>query len=268
MALHPGEDITIDELKTVTIANVLTDDIYNDLGFIAKDKLIVLVECQSTWNWNMPLRLLLYYIETVRNDYIGKNLDKLYRTTPIAIPKPEMYVVYTGERTDKPQIIKFSDVYFPHMESDIEVAVHMLYGDDSRNIIDQYVKFAKTADETFKKMGRTNEAVIELIDECKQKDILREYLTGKESEVLTIMTTLFDQDKITESYGRDKYNTGLQVGLETGMETGKAEQLISSVETTMNFYNVSLEKACRGLGKTVDDYYNAKKLLESNKTFV
>ena len=259
MALHPGEDITVDELKTVTIANVLTDDIYNDLGFIAKDKLIVMVECQSTWNWNMPLRLLLYYIETVRNDYIGKDLDKLYRTTPIVIPKPEMYVVYTGERADKPPIIRLSDVYFPHMESDIEVTVHMLYGDNSRNIIDQYVKFPKTADKTFKEMGRNNDAVLELIDECKQKDILREYLTDKESEVLTIMTTLFDQDKITESYGRDKYNTGIL--------TGKAEQLVNSVESAMKFYDGNLDMACKVVGIKPTDYYKAKKLLKQGSIY-
>lgn len=256
IALHPGEDITDDELTTVTIANVLTDDIYNDLGFIAKDKLIVMVECQSTWNWNMPLRLLLYYIETVRNDYIGKDLDKLYHTSPIVIPKPEMYVIYTGERTDKPPIIKFSDVYFSGIESDIDVTVHMLYGDNSRNIIDQYVKFSKTADKTFKKMGRTNEAVHELINECKQKDILREYLTSKESEVFTIMTTLFDQDKITESYGRDKYNTG------------KAEQLVKSVDSMMSFYNITLENACAGIGSSVSEYYRAKKLLENNNIYI
>ena len=68
LALHPEDSISEDELKTVTLENVLVDDIYNDLGFLAKDTLITMVEAQSTWNWNMALRLLMYYVETVRKE--------------------------------------------------------------------------------------------------------------------------------------------------------------------------------------------------------
>lgn len=46
--LHP-EDATAteDSLTDVTITNVLTDNLYNDLGFIANNKLMILVEAQS-----------------------------------------------------------------------------------------------------------------------------------------------------------------------------------------------------------------------------
>ena len=64
----------------------------------------------------------------------------------------------------------------------------------------------------------------------------------------------------------EKYIDQRKIGIAEGMAEGKAEQLISSVETAMKFYNVSLETACEGAGKTVTDYYNAKKLLESSKT--
>ena len=48
--LHP-EDITAteDSLTDITIENVLTDNLYNDLGFIVNNKLMILVEAQSTW---------------------------------------------------------------------------------------------------------------------------------------------------------------------------------------------------------------------------
>ena len=39
---------TEDSLTDVTITNVLTDNLYNDLGFIANNKLMILVEAQST----------------------------------------------------------------------------------------------------------------------------------------------------------------------------------------------------------------------------
>ena len=46
--LHP-EDITAteDSLTDVTITNVLTDNLYNDLGFIVNNKLMILIEAQS-----------------------------------------------------------------------------------------------------------------------------------------------------------------------------------------------------------------------------
>ncbi len=46
--LHP-EDTTAteDSLTDVTIENVLTDNLYNDLGFIVNNKLMILIEAQS-----------------------------------------------------------------------------------------------------------------------------------------------------------------------------------------------------------------------------
>ena len=51
MALHPGEsDITEDDFTIVTIANVLTDGQYNDLGATVRgEKIIFLCEAQNTW---------------------------------------------------------------------------------------------------------------------------------------------------------------------------------------------------------------------------
>ena len=41
-------DDSRDHLKDVTIGNILTDGIYNDLRFIVGNRLMVLVEAQST----------------------------------------------------------------------------------------------------------------------------------------------------------------------------------------------------------------------------
>jgi hypothetical protein len=46
--LHPEDvDATEDELSDITIHNILTDDIYNDLGFLKGDRLLILAEAQS-----------------------------------------------------------------------------------------------------------------------------------------------------------------------------------------------------------------------------
>lgn len=48
-ALHPEDKKTTeDQLTDITIKNILTDGMYNDLGFMAGDRLMILVEAQST----------------------------------------------------------------------------------------------------------------------------------------------------------------------------------------------------------------------------
>lgn len=62
-ALHPkDQDVTEDDLTNITINNILTDGIYNDLGFAVGNKLIIMVECQSTWTMNIIIRVLMYLV--------------------------------------------------------------------------------------------------------------------------------------------------------------------------------------------------------------
>ena len=45
-SLHPEDLVaTEDDLTTITLKNVLTNQIYNDLGFAKGDRLIILLEC-------------------------------------------------------------------------------------------------------------------------------------------------------------------------------------------------------------------------------
>ena len=64
-ALHPEDTgATEDDLTDVTIQNVLTDDLYNDLAFRNGGRVIIMVESQSTWSVNIIIRVLLYLAQT------------------------------------------------------------------------------------------------------------------------------------------------------------------------------------------------------------
>ena len=59
--LHPeDQNVTEDECRLITTENILAIGEYNDLGIQVRDKLILLVEAQSTLSPNMPLRMLMY----------------------------------------------------------------------------------------------------------------------------------------------------------------------------------------------------------------
>lgn len=199
-SLHPEDnEITEEDLREVTLENVLVDDLYNDLGFSVKDRLIILVEAQSTWTVNIVIRALLYMAYTYKN-YFESTMQNLYKSRAVKVPTPELYVIYSGERGSKPDTISLSETFFGGTHTDIEVKVRVIYADDTEGIINQYIVFSKVYDEQRKIHGRTLEAVAETIRICKESDVLREYLEGREKEVTTIMTSLFDEEQIMRVY--------------------------------------------------------------------
>ncbi len=198
--IHP-EDIrtTESELTDITIKNILTDGLYNDLGFRVGNKVVILVEAQSTWTMNIIVRILMYLVQTYHNYFEHEKMD-LYSSKKIQLPKPELYVIYTGERTARPDIISLSEEFFDGQVSAVEVKVKMLYGEKGNDIISQYVSFTKVYNEQLKQYGRTRKAVMETIRICKNKNVLKEYLEAREKEVVTIMMALFDEEQVMRNY--------------------------------------------------------------------
>lgn len=198
--LHP-EDCESDEnsIHNVTIKNVLLDQCYNDLGFQVGDKLVILVEAQTTWTENIIIRSLMYLAQTYQ-EYIKETGQNVYNSKKIKLPKPELYVIYTGNRKTKPDYLYLSKEFFDGEESSVEIKVKMIYDGEEGDIINQYVTFTKIYDIQMKKYGRTREAVRETIRICKERDILREYLTDREREVENIMDMLFDEEYILDTY--------------------------------------------------------------------
>ena len=48
--------------------------------------------------------------------------------------------------------------------------------------------------------GRSQKAVLETIRICKDRNVLKEYLSSKEKEVVDIMMLLYDEEEIMKSY--------------------------------------------------------------------
>ena len=230
-ALHPEDTTTTEEdLTDIRLKNILVDDLYNDLGFSVGERLIILVEAQSTWTMNIIIRALLYLAQTYQEYFDNRGID-LYHSVKVQMPKPELYVIYTKHRVHKPEQISLSKEFFKGEETALEVQVKMLYGEDKESIIGQYVTFSKVFDEQRKQYGWTREAVLETIKICKDKNILKEYLENRESEVIDIMMTLYDEEKIMRTREnrirqeeREKgIQQGLQTGIQTGIQTGKVK---------------------------------------------
>lgn len=164
-ALHPEDgNVTEEDIKDVTIKHILVDADYNDLGFSVGGRLVILIESQSTWTLNIIIRALMYLIQTY-HDFFKRTKQNLYGSKKVNMPKPELYVIFTGEKPENPpDTISLSKDFF-----------------DGEKI-----------------------AVTETICICKNRNVLKEYLESKEQEVVDIMMTLFDDEQVLEAYAEDK----------------------------------------------------------------
>ncbi len=205
-SLHPEDaEVTEDELSDITIHNIMTDGIYNDLGFRRGNRLLILVEAQATWTENIIIRSLMYLMTTYQ-DYFRKTNQNIYKKAKVTFPKPELYVIFTGENSEHPEYMSLSEEFFDGEECFLEVRVKVLYGSGKDDIISQYVTFTKVYDEQRKKYGRTRTAILETIRICKDKNVLTEYLLEREKEVEAIMLAMYDEEEILLDYIRsEKY---------------------------------------------------------------
>lgn len=245
LALHPEDtDVTEDDLTDITIENVLVNDLYNDLGFRVGDKLIILVEAQSTWSPNILIRSLLYVATTYQQYIDDRHLD-VYTSKKICIPKPELYVIYTGDRKTQPKELQLSKEFFPSAtELALDVKVKMIYGDNEDDIIGQYVLFTKVYDEQRKLYGRTQKTIEETIRISKERNVLKAYLESREKEVVTMMMTLFDHEKIMKNHDANIYREA----------TERAnEQAIINIITIYKQVNGSMDDAIKNV-MTMYDY--------------
>ena len=111
------------------------------------------------------------------------------------------YVIYTGDRKNRPNELQLSKEFFPDAtDLALDVKVKMIYGDNEDDIIGQYVLFTKVYDEQRKLYGRTRKAIEETIRICKERDVLKEYFERREREVVTMMMTLFDHEQIMKNH--------------------------------------------------------------------
>lgn len=211
-AIHPEDtDVTEADIGNVTIKNVFTDQEYNDLGMTVREKILLMLEAQASWTMNIIIRIFLYLAHTW-NEYIENTNQNRYGSKKLALPRPELYVIYVGDRKTRPEWIRLSDEFFEGNKEFLEVNVKVLYGEGKDDIISQYVDFTKVYNEQVKLHGKTRKAVLETIRICKDRNVLRDYLSGREKEVINIMMGLFDQEKAVEQFGNEKKEEGRAEG--------------------------------------------------------
>ncbi len=227
--LHPEDtEARPEDIRVVTLKSVMTNHLYNDLGFTLGNRTVFLIEAQSSWSSNIAFRQMMYLSDTYKEHVITTKQD-IYGTGPVSLPEPELYVLYSGGG-EIPLELSMSQVHWGKENFFLEVKVKVFQG-GGEDILSQYLAFGEIYQKHREVLGRTRAAVMETIRECREKGILADYLTEREAEVMDIMTLLYDQETVTELY------------VENQKEIAKAEEFDRVVEKLMKVQNLSREEA-------------------------
>ena len=115
------------------------------------------------------------------------------------------------------------------MDCCIDAKVKMIYLQDSDDIIDQYIGFCRVCTEQVALNGRTLKAAKEIIRICRDRNLLREYLSDRETEVEEIMLTLFDQEHVWNIERNNIRAAALAQGLNEGINLGVMQNKTQTV---------------------------------------
>jgi hypothetical protein len=211
--LHPEDTVSIEEdITIVTLENMCLTRKYNDSAFTVGNKLIVLTEHQSTINYNMPFRMLLYLSREYDKRY-GSS-ECIYKKNVMKIPAPELYVVYTGNDKHEEEL-KLSSAF--ETESDfLELKVKVITEETeekekSKSITKEYIDLVKKLSEA-KKIGI--KAMEDVIEEFKNTRYLISDFLERRSDVMSLFTTEYDPEVEKRVLIEEAKEEGMANGME------------------------------------------------------
>ena len=213
------------ELEIVTMEDVIYLHQKNDVSVLFDSKR-TLWEHQSSLNYNMPVRGLMYYGRNLEG-ILGEGMRKLYWRKLVKIPAPEYYVLYNGtaKMPDRKEL-KLSDAFMTPA-SGYEFTAHMININTPHNMelmdkcptLKEYATLVRYTRENKAKGMKNEEAVDKAVQRCINEGILKDYLLKKRSEAVRMFLTEFDEDTWRESMREE----GREEGEAIGEARGKAE---------------------------------------------
>ncbi len=101
------------------------------------------------------IQRILLYLAHIWNAHIETTNQNRYGSKKLELPRPELYMIYTGRRKSRPAWLNLSDEFFEGNRDFLEAKVRVLYGEGKKDIISQYVDFTTVYNEQVKRYGET-----------------------------------------------------------------------------------------------------------------
>ncbi len=225
-------------IELTTIRETLYLGMHNDVSFLISS-LMNLYEQQSSYNPNMPVRLLQYAGNMFERYIVGHRKNK-YGRALIQLPVPKLVVFYNGP-DDRPEVedLNLSDAFPPELRetSDIQVRVRMFNVNLGRNesLLDACKPLAEYA--WIVDMIRRNEKALKLksdgnpletaidraIDDIPNDFIIKQYLEAHRAEVKGMLLTEYNEAQAMELFREEGRAEGRAEGRVEGRAEGRVE---------------------------------------------
>ena len=254
-------DPEIIEIHTLESGVSLT--VHNDASFVVSmDSVLNIYEHQSTYNPNMPLRELVYFVTIIK-----KLVENRYLLSHklVKIPTPKFAVFYNGDKTrPEREVLKLSDAYENQSDEPQLELMCTVYNINPGNNEDlkkrsrtlrEYMIFVGYVNENLAKAKKGNKdyetAIRDAVNRCIAEDILKKFLLERGEDVQKIMMFDLTYEKQMENAKREWYDDGvkegaihqLAVSIVKKVKKNKtleeiADELEESIETIQPIYDI------------------------------
>ncbi len=255
-----------DDLEINTLDNVIYMRMKNDVSFVL-DNQMVLLEHQSRYNPNMPLRGFLYFAKLYETKLATEmNLKNIYYPKLIKIPTPQYIVLYNGtdRKIGESITLKLSDAFEDKNKPDgYEWTAKMININTGKNkelllkckILGEYSSFVNCVRKYSKIHDDFTIAVDKAVEECIENGILKDLLLKYSAEVKNMLLTEFDEEKDWAIIAKGYKEIGYEEGIEDGKKEGKIEGIRNIIKAMLS-NGVTKETILKLTGISEKDFDN------------
>lgn len=198
-----------------TIKEVLYLGMHNDTSFLLTDDMN-LYEQQSSYNPNMPLRMM-QYAGNLYEKYIKEHELNKYGSELLQLPVPKLIVFYNGvSGAEDVTLLHLSDSFPKGSAPDIEVTVKMLNVNHGRNqeLLDaceplkEYSWLMQEIRENRKTM-EIEDAVDKALMDMPKEYVIKPFLDAHKVEVRGMLLTEYNEAEAMELFRREGERDGV-----------------------------------------------------------
>jgi hypothetical protein len=218
-------------VQIVLLNKGISLSVRNDAEFVIDFELNI-YEHQSTYNPNMPLRGLVYFVEKLDEFIKGKDI---YGHRLIKIPTPHFVVFYNGtEKRPEKEVLRLSDAFYhPTDDPELELKCTVYNINPGCNetllqncpVLREYMIFVEKVRHNLDIGMDLEEAVDRAIEECIQEGVLVDFLKNRRKEVTKNMVLDYTWERREEMIRKEEREEGREEGrahmlIEVGREDG------------------------------------------------
>lgn len=218
-------------LKITTLEDVVYINYKNDVSFLIGSEMYLL-EHQSSYNPNMPIRGFLYFAQLYKKYLTEHKLNK-YSSKLLKLPAPYYFVFYNGLKTAEDKVIlKLSDSFEKQSPGFEWTAVmyNINHGHNAElmqncKCLQDYALYIKMVRNYIKDGYSPEEAAGKAVDDASELKLLDGFFARHKAEVMNDFLTDFDKDL----YEKTMREEGFEEGLVQGREEGREEGLVQGI---------------------------------------